>query len=230
VRVQLVIAGVAANLTQLLEHIPSIQRNIYPVQVPWMTTTEIRALIKNGEELCGVRFDDMAVRTVTVAAHGSPYFASLLTHHAGLNALDAERTTAGAPDAIEAILTAVREFKGRLSNRAKMLLWQLVRDGQIRALGTLAGTALVCGGPFRREDLRASMASIDNIQHCEELIPGLVASEVLLEGQQEEVKTYRFSEESVAPYLWLLWMATHLREAKTPDMAQGILLQTASAE
>ena len=142
VRVQLVIAGVAANLTQLLEHIPSIQRNIYPLQVPWMTTTEIRALIKNGEELCGVRFDDMAVRTITVAAHGSPYFASLLTHHAGLNALDAERTTAGAPDAIEAILTAVREFKGRLSNRAKMLLWQLVRDGQIRALGTLAGTPL----------------------------------------------------------------------------------------
>jgi hypothetical protein len=228
IRVQLVIAGVAANLTQLLEHIPSIQRNIYPLQVPWMTTTEVRLLIKNGEERCGLRFDDMAVRAVSVAAHGSPYLASLLSHHAGLNALDAERTAVGAPDAMEAILIAVREFKGRLSNRAKVLLWQLVRDGQIRALGTLAGTSLVCGGPFRREDLRASMASLDSIQRCEELIPHLVASEVLVESKQEDVISYQYSEESVAPYLWLLWMATHLREAKTNDMS--VLLQTASAE
>jgi Cdc6-like AAA superfamily ATPase len=230
VRVQLVIAGVAANLVQLLEHIPSIQRNIYPLQIPWMTTTEIRELIKNGEELCGVHFDDAALRAVSVAAHGSPYLASLLAHHAGLNALEAERTNVGIADAMEAILTAVREFKGRLSSRAKMLLWQLVRDGQIRALGTLAGTSLVSGGAFRREDLRASMASLDSIQRCEELIPQLLANDVLMERQLEEIKTYQFSEESVAPYLWLLWMATHLREGKTTEVALGILLQTASAE
>jgi Cdc6-like AAA superfamily ATPase len=228
VRVQLVIAGVAANLAQLLEHIPSIQRNIYPLQVPWMTTTEVRLLIKNGEELCGLRFDDMAVRAVSVAAHGSPYLASLLSHHAGLNALDAERTAVGSPDAMEAILIAVREFKGRLSGRSKMLLWQLVRDGQVRALGTLAGTSLVCGGPFRLDDLRASMVSMESIGRCEELIPELVTSEILVEGQQDDVTTYQFSEESVAPYLWLLWMATHLREGKISDM--GTLLQTASAE
>jgi Cdc6-like AAA superfamily ATPase len=230
IRVQLVIAGVAANLVQLLEHIPSIQRNIFPLQIPWMTTTEVKLLIKNGEDLCGLRFDDTAVRAVSVAAHGSPYLASLLSHHAGLIALDADRTSVGIADAMEAILVAVREFKGRLSSRAKMLLWQLVRDGQIRALGTLAGTALVSGGTFRRDDLRASMASLDSIQRCEELIPGLVASEVLVQREQEDVKTYNFSEESVAPYLWLLWMATHLRDGKTADMAQGVLLQTASAE
>ena len=73
VRVQLVVAGVAANLVELLENIPSIQRNIYAKQVPWMTDDEIGLLIKKGEDLCGLHFDEPARRAIINAAHGSPY-------------------------------------------------------------------------------------------------------------------------------------------------------------
>ena len=46
VRVQVVIAGVAANLTELLEHVPSVQRNLHAVQIPWMSDVEIKLLIQ----------------------------------------------------------------------------------------------------------------------------------------------------------------------------------------
>src|SRR5579863_10424018 len=88
VRVQLVIAGVAGNLTELLEHIPSIQRNIFALQIPWMPPAEIGILIRNGGDLCGLTFDDAAEAAVISAAHGSPYLATLIGHHAGLSALD----------------------------------------------------------------------------------------------------------------------------------------------
>ena len=56
IRVQLLIAGVAANLTELLEHIPSIQRSIFALQIPRMTEAEVRQLIKIGEDTSNTGF------------------------------------------------------------------------------------------------------------------------------------------------------------------------------
>jgi len=217
VRVQLVIAGVAANLVELIEHTPSIQRNIYALQVPWMTVSEIRLLIKNGEELGGVRFDENATRAIVVAAHGSPYIASLISLNAALYALEAGRSNVTGENAASAIKMAVREFKARLSNRCQGLLWKTVREGQTRALGALAGTALLGGGSFRKEDIRTAMANSDTIRRCEELIAQLVASDLLIEMPSEDSVIYRFVEDSIAPYLWLL--STHIGDGKTLDAA-----------
>ncbi len=226
VRVQLVIAGVAANLVELIEHTPSIQRNIYALQVPWMTVSEVRMLIKNGEELGGVRFDENATRAVVTAAHGSPYIASLISLNAAIFALETGHTNVTGENAATAIKLAVREFKSRLSNRCQGLLWKTVREGQTRALGALAGTALLGGGSFRKEDIRAAMANSDTIRRCEELISQLVASDLLIEMPSEDSVIYRFVEDSIAPYLWLL--STHMGDGKPsditsdPDLAQSL--------
>ena len=228
-RVQLVIAGVAANLVELIEHTPSIQRNIYALQVPWMTVSEIRLLIKNGEELGGVRFDENATRAIVVAAHGSPYIASLISLNAGLYALEAGRSNVTGENAASAIKMAVREFKARLSNRCQGLLWKTVREGQTRALGALAGTALLGGGSFRKEDIRTAMANSDTIRRCEDLIAQLVASDLLVEMPSEDSVLYRFVEDSIAPYLWLL--STHMGDGKTVDVASDPdLVQSLPAE
>ncbi|HEY4276542.1 MAG TPA: ATP-binding protein [Rhizomicrobium sp.] len=226
VRVQLVIAGVAANLVELIEHTPSIQRNIYALQVPWMTVSEVRMLIKNGEELGGVRFDENATRAIVTAAHGSPYIASLISLNASIFALETGHTNVTGENAAAAIKLAVREFKSRLSNRCQGLLWKTVREGQTRALGALAGTALLGGGSFRKEDIRAAMANSDTIRRCEELIAQLVASDLLIEMPSEDSVIYRFVEDSIAPYLWLL--STHMGDGKPsditsdPDLAQSL--------
>lgn len=216
VRVQLVIAGVAANLVELIEHTPSIQRNLYALQVPWMTVSEIRMLIKNGEELGGVRFDENATRAIVTAAHGSPYIASLISLNAALFALESGHSNVTGENAAAATKLAVREFKSRLSNRCQGLLWKTVREGQTRALGALAGTALLGGGSFRKEDIRAAMANSDTIRRCEDLIAQLVASDLLIEMPSEDSVIYRFVEDSIAPYLWLL--STHMGDGKPSDI------------
>ena len=72
VRVQLVIAGVASNLTELIDHIPPIQRSLYALQTPKMVSREITELVRRGEDGTGLTFDDGAVELIVAAANGYP--------------------------------------------------------------------------------------------------------------------------------------------------------------
>jgi Cdc6-like AAA superfamily ATPase len=222
VRVQLVIAGVAANLVELLEHIPSIQRNIYPLQVPWMTAAEIRQLIKNGESLSGLRFDDPSVRAISMAAHGSPYLASLICHHAGLGALDHERTSVSLGDALEAIATAAQEFKSRLSTRAVTQLQDLMDEGHVGAMGALAGACLSAGNSVRRADLRDAIAALDGHYRADDIVSQLVARDMMVASMHEGVETYRFTEDGIPPYLWLTVVESRLRNGKSSETVRHL--------
>ena len=216
VRVQLVIAGVASNLTELLEHIPSIQRNIFALQVPWMPPAEIRQLVKNGGELCGLTFEDVAEDTIVSAAHGSPYLATLLGHHAGLSALDDQRVRVGRGDVLSAITSAAQEFLGRMSGRARSQLKAYASGDKMSDLGIVAGASLQSNGTFRLEDLRTPMVSADGLRRCEELVADLVRAGLLVENDVEEGRVYWFAEDGFAPYLWLLSIEAKLRETKAP--------------
>ncbi len=91
VRVQFLIAGVAANLTELVENVPSIQRNIFAMQVPKMTASEIRSVVKNGEGAADLNFDNGAIHAIIARCIGFPYLASLISHRAALVAVDQNR-------------------------------------------------------------------------------------------------------------------------------------------
>ena len=216
VRVQLVIAGVAANLTELIEHIPSIQRNIFALQVPWMPPAEIRMLIRNGGELCGLSFDESAEDAVVSAAHGSPYLATLLGHHAGLCALDGMRARVGGADVLTAIATAAQEFHGRFSGRARGQLKQYGSSEKSSLLGVVAGVSLLSNGSFRIEDLWASTLGSDSRRQYEVIIADLVRAGLLIESNLDDGVSYRFSEDGIAAYLWLLSVETKLRAAARP--------------
>ncbi|MBK5264681.1 MAG: AAA family ATPase [Alphaproteobacteria bacterium] len=89
-RVQLVVAGVAANFTELVEHIPSIRRNILNLELSYMADEEIDEMLWIGAEASGLGFDEAARLHIRTIANGSPYIAALLAHHAGLAAIDEE--------------------------------------------------------------------------------------------------------------------------------------------
>ncbi|MCF8708546.1 ATP-binding protein [Rhizorhapis sp. SPR117] len=89
-RVQLVVAGVAANFTELIEHIPSIRRNILNLELPRMTDAEIDEMMQIGAQASGLGFDETACMHIRTIADGSPYIAALLAHHAGLAAIEEE--------------------------------------------------------------------------------------------------------------------------------------------
>lgn len=146
VRVQIVIAGVAANLTELIEHIPSIRRNILGLQVPSMNSTEIDELISNGQEACGLTFEQEAKALIAAAAYGSPYIASLLCQNAGLAAVERGANSVARQDAAQAIHQAVDEIEHRVSSRSLHYIARAYEDGHASNLGMLARAALHSSG------------------------------------------------------------------------------------
>lgn len=230
VRVQIVIAGVAGNLTELLEHIPSIQRNIFALQVPWMPPGEIRQLVRTGGELCGLNFEEEAEDAVVSAAHGSPYLATLLGHHAALTALDDQRTRVGRSDVLTAIGAAILEFQGRMSGRARVLLRKYAGSEKTPYLGIVAGVSLLSNGFFRMEDLWASTVNAENARRCEEAVAELIGAGLLLEHQTEEGRLYRFAEDGIAAYLWLLSVEAKLRDAQAQQAVEPSFSLTAQQE
>lgn len=228
VRVQLVIAGVAQNLTELLTHVPSIQRNIFALQMPWMSPAEIRLLIKNGSELCELTFEDAAEDAIVSAAHGSPYLASLISHHAGLCALDEQRTRVSSADVLHAIVNSAQEFRGRMSGRARAQLKFFDAADKTALLGSVAGTSLLSNGSFRIEDLWVAGTGAERSREYETILGDLVRQGLMLETVLEEGRVYRFSEDGIPAYLWLLAAEAKLRAAERLPKAKLPVPQASS--
>lgn len=216
VRVQLVIAGVAGNLTELLEHIPSIQRNIFALQIPWMPPAEIKALVRNGGQACGLSFDEASEAAIVSTAHGSPYLATLLGHHAAMNAIDGHRVRVGVPDVISAISAAALEFYGRMSGRARNQLKYYPTEDRADVVGLVAGVSLLSNGSFRLEDLWVRPTGNGAPEKAESLVADLVHVGLLIENNTEGAKSYRFAEDGMAAYLWLQSAAGKLRADYKP--------------
>lgn len=217
VRVQFVIAGVAANLMELIEYIPSIQRNVFAVQIPRMTAPEIRELVKNGEVITGLRFDESASAGIVSVANGFPYFASLLGHHASLTALEQMRTTVTRADVVAAVRNALNEFRGRVSRTTMTQIEACASEGQLPYLGVLAGAAQMSGGHFELDEIRALIPGSENAARAERLVEGLAERKSLIEYRHgAQPASYRFMDEASIPYIWLLAADARLNETSTP--------------
>lgn len=204
-RVQLLIAGVAANLTELVANVPSIQRNIFALQVPKMTPTEVRELVKHGETICGMTFEDSAVEAINDRALGFPFLATLLSHRSALVAIDHERTVATGADVAEATGEVVDEFRGRISRRAQTQIDQTVARGMLAPLGVLAGAGLTSGGWFTVGDFMPMHGDARAIDLAARTAQALGEQQVLVEARQDSFgPAWHFAEESVPPYIWLL--------------------------
>jgi Cdc6-like AAA superfamily ATPase len=215
VRVQVVIAGVAANLTELLEHIPSVQRNIHALQIPWMSDVEIKLLIQNGARYCGIRFSDKGMEAIVLAAHGSPYLASLICHHAGLRAVEMRKSDVDISEIMHAISVSMREFSNRMSADIRAKLSELPSDGQpAQALGSLASTSLELGGILHLSENVPSQGTLVRIGQRRDLVEKLIQAGVLMRLGGDDSHTYRFAEDGIAPYLCLASARSKLQETK----------------
>lgn len=215
IRTQLVIAGVAADLTELVEHIPSIRRNIFALQVPKMTASEINHLVENGEAQSGVDFDSAATDFIVYVANGSPYLASLLCHHAGLAAIEKGRSRVVIKDVAVAVDQALTEFRGRISKYSLVQIDQAAKGGVRHMLGVMAGVAQFNNGHFDARDIEAVHAGSTNAASFKATIDELAANRVLIEPHEDENgRGYRFSEEAVLPYLWILAAQKRFIEAR----------------
>lgn len=215
-RVQLVLAGVAANLTELVEHIPSIRRNVAALQVPKLTAIEVRNLVENGEAISGMSFEPQAVTFIISIAHGLPYLASLLSHHAGLTALDAGRTNVTVDDVAAAMAETLEELRGRLSRRALMQITESLKVTSLQSLGALAGSARLSGSRFDDSDIAVLYPGAESMARLSSLAQDLADRRLLLtSGEDEFGHFHTFMEEAVPSYLWVLAMQERLFKGQT---------------
>lgn len=130
-RVQLVVAGVAANFAELVEHLPSIRRNVLSLELPRMGDEEIEEMIGIGEAESGLAFSAEARSRIRFMAHGYPYIATLLAHHSGLLAIDraADKVT------LDDVILAVQELDGHIGETAWDTCPMVPASGQMSAGG-----------------------------------------------------------------------------------------------
>lgn len=224
-RVQILIGGVAANLTELVANVPSIQRNIYALQLPKMTAAEMRDLVKNGEAVSGLTFEESAVQAITAKALGFPYLGTLLSHRSALAAVDRGRVTVSEDDVSEATSEVVDEFRGRISRRSQALIDECVSKGMLPALGALGGVAQTTGGWFTPADLQTVHGSANALADARKMIDRLAEQMILIEARKDDFgKGYHFFEESVPPYLWLLAAS----EAQTRSHTRTVMAESAA--
>jgi Cdc6-like AAA superfamily ATPase len=219
VRVQFLIAGVAANLTELVANVPSIQRNVFALQVPKMTAAEIRSIVKNGENLTDLSFEEGAVHAIIARCIGFPYLASLISHRSALVAVDQGRTAISAADVSVATSEAVDEFKGRISRRSQLQISDQLRAGRLAVLGALAGAAQTTGGWFSLSEITAMHADFAVIPEARAYADRLAAERSLLEAREDEFgRSYRFIEPTVPVYLWLLAARGEFFDHEQPEL------------
>ena len=217
-RVQLVLAGVAADLTELVEHIPSIRRNIFALRVPKMSDAEVLQIVANGEREAGVTFDTHAGAYVVAVASGSPYIASLLCHHAGHVALDQGRSTILAADVSQAVGRAVDEFQGRIGKPAQAHVRRLFEQGRGEAMAMAARASLTSDGAFSASEIRA----VNEIEarKAQAVIDQLANDHLITQVDEDEAeKRYTFIEEGLPTYLWITWAQQNLQPETAPTKA-----------
>ena len=221
-RVQLVLAGVAADLTELVEHIPSIRRNIFALRIPKMSEAEVTAIVANGERESNLSFDAAATAFVVEVARGSPYIANLICHHAGHAALDQNRSTVVPGDVGSAIDRAIAEFQGRIATPAQQHVRRLFDAGRQDALAMSARAALATDGVFAASDIEA--ASMVSTRKAQDAIDALSAERLVKVVNTDDVEPrYSFVEEGLPTLIWMMWAQRNLnRDAASPRAAAAL--------
>lgn len=188
-RVQILVGGVAENLTELIRHIPSIRRNLLGISVGKMKVEEIEEIIGNGEAASGLVFDRSGRMQLVEAANGSPYLANLIAYQASSNAIDRRSALVESIDVVAGIAQTAAELSQRLDDAAAVQMNALI-------------------GGVQREDLRAALRhALDHFGHASvKQFPALLAL-AQAEGAEgtwiEEGGAFRFLDDSIPLVAWL---------------------------
>ena len=204
VRVQLVIAGVGTNLAELIEHIPSIQRNIIGLQIPLMSESEVRQLLHIAHSHTGLTFSDAASDLIVRVSRGWPYVASLLAHHSALAAIRKKATAVEAEDSEEAVRQAAEEVAGRLGRETMREVAFAASQVGPECLEAAAKAHIAFGGQFTPENLSETPG-------CAVALDRLASEDLLVSVKEDRFgRTYEFRDVTVPLHLWLSSVAAKL--------------------
>lgn len=222
IRVQFVIAGVASNLDELIEHIPSIRRNIIGLRVPPMNAEEARELLSIGEDASGMTFQEQAIDLVTVIANGSPYLVSLIGQHAAMHAIDRDAREIEASDVAEAVRLAVEEIEQRITEKTVKAVDRIFAKGSGVDLGTLACVAMSKGG---RLETQPNGEFSDKTLESKRIIAETAAPANLVAPVGDPSDgTYEFCEEGAPAYIWMRLSQSQFEQDTSPTAKPMVMI------
>jgi len=214
-RVQLVLAGVASNLQELIGYIPSVRRNIVGLPMPRMSGSEVRSLIGVGEAGAGIKFEDRVTSMIELLANGSPYLVRLLSHHASMKAVDAGRMTVEIGDIRQALDKAVDEAEMRVDALGSRGLDRFVSDDKAPFIAAVARAATTPDGWFSEADIVENLpANLTHLNVKSEFAALAGIGHVLTTDKTLEPPRYRFIDEAMPTYLWLRIARDHLKAGR----------------
>ena len=192
---QIVIAGVAADLSELIAQIPSIRRNVLGVLVPNMTEEEVAEMLAIAERRAGLGFTAEARELIGLASLGLPYLVGLVAQHAALLTTRRDDLSVSKADVREAIRKARSELSGRIAARTLHAISSAASRDQLIELGKLAHAALRGGGVLPPELVPAALRTelADN--------GGAMALIEPIEG--DPLDRWHFIDDGASIYIWL---------------------------
>ncbi len=192
---QVVIAGVAPDLAELIAQIPSIRRNVLGVLVPNMTDEEVGEMLAIAERKTGLTFTAEARELIGLASLGLPYLVGLVAQHAALMATGRGDMEIAKSDVREAIRKSRAELTGRIAARTLHAISQASQDDQLIELGKLAHAAIRAGGVLPAEMVPQA---VRDGQGTERLGGGLLEP---IEG--DTLGRWHFVDDGASIYIWL---------------------------
>lgn len=192
---QVVIAGVAPDLAELIAQIPSIRRNVLGVLVPNMSDEEVGEMLAIAERRTGLTFAEEARELIGLASLGLPYLVGLVAQHAALLATDRGEMEVSKADVREAIRKSRTELSGRIAARTLHAISRASQDDQLIELGKLAHAALRAGGVLPEEIIA---------QAFREAAGETGLGDRLLEPiEGDPLGRWHFADDGASIYIWL---------------------------
>lgn len=192
IRVQIMIAGVASNLTDLIAHIPSIRRNIIGIAVPNMDEDEIREMVTIANKNGGPAFLPAAVEALARVSAGLPYLAALIGQHAAIAAIEQQSPEVTADHVSVATERAAADILSRLSP----LVTHSLRDERAREPGSLLWSC--AADAIENDGLISSPALIAKLSD-----EGAAFKRLVLPVDGDPLERWQFIEDGVSSYIWL---------------------------
>ena len=214
--VQLVIAGVSSNLHELIGYIPSIRRNVIGLPVPRLSADEVHSIIRIGETSAGMIFEPQVAELVYALSNGSPYMTRLICHHASSIALDASRMSVTHGDVEASLNRMVEEAEGRLTFATAQRVRRIDIAAQAHLLGIIARVASTPDGWFSRSELLEAVPDAGQGKSALALMESKLVTAGLVDTDPAEPDPrYRFIDEGLANYLWMMVARTQFHDADT---------------
>lgn len=159
----LVIVGVADDVDELITGHKSAERAIVQIQMPRMSTEELKKIVTNGLDTLGMEIEGSALDRISTLSQGLPHYTHLLALHAARKALDSNNLTITLGHLNESIKNALQSTFQTLISAYHLATSSPQKDHLFKEVLLACAMAKTDDlGYFQAADLRSPMSKIMN--------------------------------------------------------------------